>query len=131
MYLDMEGPDQGIPGGLVQSYSSNSALEDMADYWEFTKGEVKDRKLEYTGKIKGDDQVIVIDYRDNGKGISNISDEIFEPFNMGGGLGMAHLKKVVENHNGQIHLQRPKHGFHLTISLPITQAQVQLESNSK
>ena len=72
----------------------------------------------YEGSLDNIDQILIIEYRDNGKGISNISDEIFEPFNMGGGLGMAHIKKVVENHNGEVHLQRPHTGLHIVISIP-------------
>ena len=71
--------------------------------------------LEEMDKIK---KVIIIDYQDNGKGIENVSDEYFVPFGTGGGIGMADLKKVVENHKGKIQLHKPAIGFHITISFP-------------
>ena len=68
------------------------------------------------------EKIIIIDYQDNGKGIENVSDEIFVPFSKDGGkggIGMADVKKVVENHKGKVQLHKPAIGFHITISFPV------------
>jgi two-component system sensor histidine kinase HydH len=65
---------------------------------------------------------------DNGSGITaDQKDKIFDPFfttrEKGTGLGLAIVHKIVENHNGEIHLESPPHGeekgTRITLSIPV------------
>ena len=65
---------------------------------------------------------------DNGSGITaDQKDKIFDPFfttrEKGTGLGLAIVHKIVENHNGEIHLESPppgeKKGTRITLSIPV------------
>jgi signal transduction histidine kinase len=73
----------------------------------------------------GDDGCLRIGVWDNGPGIHTaIQDSIFEPFVSygkaeGSGLGLAIAKKIVEDHGGEIYLEKGnKSGTRFTITIP-------------
>ncbi len=87
------------------------------------------RREKYNREINiswtNDDSCIEINYSDNGVGLSDVFDdfpeEIFEPFittkkdrtgkEIGTGLGMYILKKVIDEYDGDIEIFKPKKGF--------------------
>ncbi len=62
-----------------------------------------------------------IEIKDNGGGVKN-PDEIFKPYvstkSHGKGLGLSIVKKIVEDHGGEIHLERIPGGTLFRVSLP-------------
>jgi signal transduction histidine kinase len=73
-----------------------------------------------------DDSNIIIKVRDNGMGIQvKEPDAIFEPFFTtkvtGVGLGLANVKRIVKDHNGEITVSNKKRGgAEFVIKLPIS-----------
>ena len=76
-------------------------------------------------KIKADKRRIVITFEDEGKGIEQeFLIKIWSPFfttkEKGTGLGLGIVKKVIESHEGTIHIEnRPTFGAKVTVELPI------------
>jgi two-component system sensor histidine kinase HydH len=72
----------------------------------------------------GDGEQVLLRVSDNGPGIEDV-ESIFEPFHtakakVGIGLGLAITKKIVAQHNGQIHVQsQPSEGATFTVRLPV------------
>ncbi|MFZ1984083.1 MAG: ATP-binding protein [Desulfatitalea sp.] len=75
-------------------------------------------------KIEGDGAKVVIHVSDNGTGMSEETRaRAFEPLfttrARGTGLGLANVKKIVDEHGGHVSLEsRLSEGTHLTITLP-------------
>lgn len=79
--------------------------------------------------LKESESEAVISIEDNGKGISEeILPRIFEPFfttkelGMGTGLGLSIVQKIIENHQGKIHVQSSPGKTLFTIHLPLAKA---------
>ncbi|HOO44365.1 MAG TPA: HAMP domain-containing sensor histidine kinase, partial [Bacillota bacterium] len=80
--------------------------------------------------FKKDDQQLVIDVDDTGKGISKDHlDKIFDPFYRADesrtqndysiGLGLSLVKEIIRQHNGSIQVEStPLKGTRFTVSLP-------------
>lgn len=74
--------------------------------------------------LRNDKNHLVVHLRDNGPGMDKETlESIFVPFyskkNTGTGLGMTVAKKIVEGHNGKIHVKsRPGSGTEVIIELP-------------
>ncbi|WP_404332475.1 ATP-binding protein [Mesobacillus maritimus] len=74
----------------------------------------------YTNVVNSKVQLI---FRDNGKGIpASIRTNIFEPFfttkDEGTGLGLSVSRKIVENHEGTMHMESNEYGTSFMIELP-------------
>ena len=72
--------------------------------------------------LKSQDNKILIDVIDNGNGISKeMSNKIFEPYfttkSKGTGLGLSIVKKIIEDHNGKIRIEKNKHMAGTTSSI--------------
>ena len=88
--------------------------------------------MNYTGKLsvglKAENNQAIISVTDTGTGIADdIKDRIFEPFfstrlsGEGSGMGLAIVKRIVEQHQGSINLQTEVGvGTTFTVSLPFT-----------
>lgn len=80
-----------------------------------------------TVSIDSDEQYVTILVKDNGKGISTENIErVFEPKfttkSSGMGLGLAIIKKIVENYHGTITFESKENiGTEFTVSFPITE----------
>ncbi len=76
-------------------------------------------------KASCDEKGMVLRVEDNGKGISDAEmARLFEPFftsrKMGSGLGLAICQKIVEEHQGQIRVERVEpHGAAFIVDLPL------------
>jgi two-component system, NtrC family, sensor histidine kinase PilS len=86
-----------------------------------------DEKGELKISINFENKFCYIIVEDKGKGIpDDIYNKIFEPFfttkKNGTGLGLALAKKIVEQHNGEFIVERPKIGTIMKIKLPIEQS---------
>lgn len=76
--------------------------------------------------VNSDDSHVVIIIRDNGPGIKEEDiNRIFEPFYSskvtGVGLGLSIVKKIINDHNGEIEVKNREEGgaeFKITLSLP-------------
>jgi len=76
-----------------------------------------------------DDENIVVSIRDHGKGIRDLDlKRLFQPFargdkargGKGSGLGLAIVSRIVEMHDGEIHLENhPQGGLEATFTLPV------------
>ncbi|MGM0508608.1 MAG: ATP-binding protein [Fusobacteriota bacterium] len=81
------------------------------------------KEITITGERKGNK--VIIRCRDNGPGIpNNIKDKIFMPFTShkknGTGLGLAMVKKIIEDHNGTIRINKDyDNGAEFIIVFPI------------
>lgn len=108
----------------------NNLLVNSIDAFIVSK---ESRKRKVIVKIETDNKGIVIDYHDNGPGLSSdISDPkmIFEPLfttrrnqhtgeEEGTGLGMWLIKSIVEENDGKVSLLYPEIGFGIKITFPI------------
>lgn len=81
--------------------------------------------FEEVGTIEPHGQVVLVKVRDAGPGIpSEIHEKIFEPFfstkDEGSGLGLSIVKRVVEDHEGWVHVHSViGHGTTFVIGLPL------------
>ncbi len=77
-------------------------------------------------RVGSDEKRMVLRVEDNGKGITDTEmTRLFEPFftsrKMGSGLGLAICQKIVEEHQGQIRVERVEpHGAAFIVDLPLT-----------
>ncbi len=108
----------------------NNLLVNSIDAFIISKEE---RKRIIRVKIKSNSKGVVIDYYDNGPGLSDEiekTEEIFEPLyttrrnqhtgeEEGTGLGMWLIKSIVEENDGKTQLLYPEIGFGLRITFPI------------
>jgi signal transduction histidine kinase len=89
---------------------------------------VRTRLLETNGR-----KVAILEIEDNGCGIEEENlDSVFEPFyttkSMGTGLGLTNARKVIELHEGKIHVSsRPSEGTTITIELAYDPAETEEE----
>ena len=80
-------------------------------------------------RIVKDEGIIRLTIIDNGKGFpTNILDQVFEPYvttkPKGGGLGLAIVQNIVEQHDGQIYASNVEpHGARVTIEFSIIASQ--------
>ena len=80
-------------------------------------------------RIVKDEGIIRLTIIDNGKGFpTNILDQVFEPYittkSKGGGLGLAIVQNIVEQHDGQIYASNVEpHGARVTIEFSIIASQ--------
>ena len=80
-------------------------------------------------RIVKDEGIIRLTIIDNGKGFpTNILDQVFEPYvttkPKAGGLGLAIVQNIVEQHNGQIYASNVEpHGARVTIEFSIIASQ--------
>ena len=80
-------------------------------------------------RIVKDEGIIRLTIIDNGKGFpKNILDQVFEPYvttkPKGGGLGLAIVQNIIEQHNGQIYASNVEpHGARVTIEFSIIASQ--------
>jgi nitrogen fixation/metabolism regulation signal transduction histidine kinase len=71
--------------------------------------------------------MVCIQIQDNGPGIPDVlRDKLFEPYvtnkEKGSGLGLAVVKKILEEHGGSISVESsPDHGTRFTLALPVDQ----------
>ena len=71
-----------------------------------------------------DDEDFVLSVKDTGPGIPKaIRSKLFEPFvtkgkKMGTGLGLANVKKIVEEHGGTVTVRSTKKGTTFTVRIP-------------
>ncbi len=84
----------------------------------------EDREGKINIRISEKESVFLIHVMDNGKGIeTHEKGKIFVPYfttkSTGTGLGLAMVKQIIENHNGQINFQSSPLGTTFTIQLPI------------
>jgi signal transduction histidine kinase/HAMP domain-containing protein len=89
-------------------------------------------------KTAVEDSTATIEISDNGKGIPDqVLARMFEPFfttkkDKGTGLGLPITRKIIESHNGQIHIQSEEgEGTKVTVSLPLTASSSFLNAESK
>jgi sensor histidine kinase regulating citrate/malate metabolism len=65
---------------------------------------------------------LIIDYLDNGIGINpNFKDSIFDfgvTTTSGSGIGLHHIKKIVESMKGKVRMNEVKHGANFIINIP-------------
>lgn len=108
----------------------NNLLVNSIDAFIISK---EDRARKITIKVYSNTKEIILDYYDNGPGLSkDITDpeKIFEPLfttrrnqhtgeEEGTGLGMWLVKSIVEENDGKVHLLYPEIGFGLKITFPI------------
>lgn len=108
----------------------NNLLVNSIDAFIISKEE-RERKI--TIKVLSNSKEIILDYYDNGPGLSNDitePDKIFEPLyttrrnqhtgeEEGTGLGMWLVKSIVEENDGKTQLLYPEIGFGLKITFPI------------
>jgi len=86
----------------------------------------RQEKMQYP-ELRGDRTYIKIIFKDNGIGFDSMyADQIFKLFQRlhsnvaGTGIGLALCKKIVENHNGHIHVESELHsGTVFTIFFPV------------
>jgi signal transduction histidine kinase len=77
--------------------------------------------------IRANHRVVVIDFEDEGQGISDdVIEKIWDPFfttkDMGTGLGLGVVKNLIESHGGSIQIiNRPRGGACVTVELPVEQ----------
>ncbi|WP_405199350.1 ATP-binding protein [Christiangramia sp. LLG6405-1] len=93
----------------------------------------EDRKREVIIKVRSNSKEIILDYHDNGPGLSkdiNNPEVIFEPLyttrrnqhtgeEEGTGLGMWLIKSIVEENDGKVLLLYPETGFGIRLTFPI------------
>lgn len=108
----------------------NNLLVNSIDAFIISK-ENRERKI--TIKVYSNTKEIILDYYDNGPGLSKDITEpekIFEPLfttrrnqhtgeEEGTGLGMWLVKSIVEENDGKVRLLYPEYGFGLKITFPI------------
>ncbi|WP_413700658.1 sensor histidine kinase [Psychromonas sp. KJ10-10] len=113
-----------FPGSFAQIYSNlilNSIIHGFEEW---------DGKREIYIDIELQDQTLIIDYRDTGKGIpANISERIFEPFvtskrgSGGSGLGTHIVYNIVNQlFKGDIQYIPSTSGVHFKLSIPYKNA---------
>ncbi len=95
---------------------ANNAMDAMPDGGSFTI---------HTQKVN---EHVAIEFTDTGKGIPRqIMSRVFEPFFTSGkehgtGLGMAIVKKIIDQHHGEVNIVSELHkGTSIRLSLPLTQ----------
>ena len=83
------------------------------------------------GSLEGDSKFITVYVKDNGMGIpDSFKDKVFNIFSRaenvksqkieGSGIGLAHVKKIVETHGGKIWLESEEgNGTTIYFSLPL------------
>lgn len=104
----------------------SNSIDAFNEYSEIIK-----RRIEISWSKDGDSDYLVIDYSDNGPGISKVFDnpeEIFTPFvsskrdekgdQVGSGLGMYLVKQVVESYKANITIIN-SNGFKIRIEIPL------------
>ena len=80
-------------------------------------------------QIVKDEGIVRLTIVDNGNGFPvNILDQVFEPYvttkSKGGGLGLAIVQNIVEQHDGQIYASNVEpHGARVTIEFSIIASQ--------
>ena len=80
-----------------------------------------------TGISHAQSSMVCVRIQDNGPGIpEELRDKLFEPYvtnkEKGSGLGLAVVKKILEEHGGSISVDsNPDHGTRFTLSLPVDQ----------
>ncbi|GAB4270344.1 MAG: hypothetical protein Kow0080_14720 [Candidatus Promineifilaceae bacterium] len=87
----------------------------------------ENRQIEITTRYNKDEGVILVLFKDNGKGMSEAElAHIFEPFyttkdpGKGTGLGLATSHRIIEQHKGEIHVvSAPQQGTTFVIRLPV------------
>jgi len=108
----------------------NNLLVNSIDAFIISK---EDRERKITVKVSSNTKEIILDYYDNGPGLSKDiteSEKIFEPLfttkrnqhtgeEEGTGLGMWLVKSIVEENDGKAQLLYPEIGFGLKITFPI------------
>ncbi len=84
----------------------------------------KEKRIEITTQYHASLQIAVLDFRDNGPGMSDeVRSRVFEPYfstkSDGTGLGLAIAKRIVADHHGFIRVQSaPGEGTQFTVELP-------------
>jgi PAS domain S-box-containing protein len=87
-------------------------------------------KIEVRSEYVRSEEMVQITFSDSGHGIEeDMSEKIFDPFfttkAKGAGMGLAIVKRLVEQHEGSISLQKNKYGeTSFIISLPVSQEKV-------
>jgi nitrogen fixation/metabolism regulation signal transduction histidine kinase len=125
-HSDLQAPQAGVhadPNRLRQVFHNllKNALEALAEQQR------QDGLIELASELQfqGDSRFWVLIVQDNGPGIpQDVMLRLFEPYvtskAKGTGLGMAIVKKIIEEHGGVIQAaNRPQGGARITIRLPI------------
>lgn len=88
---------------------------------------VESPRIKIAGKIRKEDQHLILAISDNGPGVpSHLDSQIFEPFihsnkSSGLGLGLSICKTLVEKMGGLIVLEPSQHGATFKLTLPLAQ----------
>jgi signal transduction histidine kinase len=109
----------------IQYYGSGNQLKQI--FWNLIKNSV--RAMDGHGALTIDilrlpDEGIKMIFRDTGRGMSeDVKQKIFEPFytdsHLGKGIGMAVVKRIVDNHKGTIEVSSElNNGTEVLIALP-------------
>jgi two-component system sensor histidine kinase PilS (NtrC family) len=115
----------------MRSFLSGDPDQIRQIFWNVAKNAIRAMPgggtLEVSGREQG--RWYVIDFLDTGKGMTDAEkDRLFQPFaaafDGGTGLGMAIVRRLIEEHGGQIQVDsRPGHGTRIEIHLPRDSAQ--------
>ena len=112
--------------GVVEIKTKSLVLEsDISDYGFVDYMFNHNNNDEYKIKLKKGEKVILLELKDNGKGISQkIIKKVFDPFfttkEEGTGMGLSMVKRTINNHNGIIKINSKENlGTKVELYLPL------------